>query len=52
MDSLVLGYRKNGVLFFLPSMTPSDQLGERVGEEAWRMMKEIEWMGKEEMTKH
>lgn len=53
MDSLVLGYRRNGVLyFFLPSMTLSDQLREAVGEGAWRMMKELEWMGKEEMTKH
>lgn len=54
MDSPALGYRRNGVLyfFFLPSLTLSDQLRERVGEEAWRTMKEVEWMGKEEMTQH
>lgn len=34
------------------AMTVSDQLRGKVGEEARGVMKEMEWMRKEEMTEH
>ena len=44
---LVLGYRRHGVVFC--SMTVSDQLRGRVGE---KVMKEMEWMRREEIAEH
>lgn len=50
--ALVLGYSRHGVVFALSDCLRSIKRERGGGEKVRGMMKEMEWMRREEMTKH